>query len=74
MIYTEILGWIATSAVLSSFLFKEMIKLRIINALGAFLWLLYAILKKDSPLICVNFAILIIHGFWFYSNYKKWKS
>lgn len=70
----EILGWLATSAVLISFFFKDMIKLRIANSTGSILWLVYAIAKNDYPLIAVNAAIFLVHGYWFISNYKLWKS
>lgn len=70
----EILGWVATSAVLLSFFFKDMLKLRIANSTGAILWLIYALLKCDYPLIAVNTAVLFVHGYWFISNYKTWKN
>ena len=70
----EILGWVATSAVLLSFLFKDMFKLRIANSTGAMLWLIYAYLKSDYPLIAVNAAILFVHGYWFVSNFRSWKN
>ena len=70
----DILGFIATAAVLSSFLFKDMVKLRVINAVGATLWLIYGILKSDVPLIIVNLSIITIHITFFISNKIKWKS
>jgi hypothetical protein len=41
---------------------------------GAILWLIYALLKSDYPLIAVNTAVLFVHGYWFISNYKTWKN
>ena len=70
----EILGWSPTLAVLLSFFFKDMLNLRLANSTGAVLWLVYAFLKNDYPLIAVNGAILFVHGYWFISNYKLWKS
>lgn len=70
----EILGWIATAAVIGSFFFKDMFKLRIVNLSGALLWLTYGILKMDYPLIGVNSAVVLVHCYWFITNYKLWKS
>lgn len=70
----DILGWTATAAVLLSFVFKDMVKLRLVNATGALLWLLYAIMKSDMPLVGVNVAVLSIHLLWFITNKLKWKS
>lgn len=70
----ETLGWVATSVVLLSFFFKDMLKLRVVNSTGALLWLIYAFMKVDYPLVVVNGAILLIHSYWFITNLKTWKS
>lgn len=64
----EILGWVATAAVLSSFTVKEMEKLRLLNGIGSVLWILYGVLQTDFPIIFVNVAVLCIHLIWFIKN------
>ena len=61
----DILGWVATGAVVVSFTVKDMWKLRAVNSLGTFLWLIYGGLKQDYPLLVVNILILLAHADWF---------
>lgn len=61
----DILGWVATGVVVGSFTVKYMLTLRILNGLGAFLWLIYGGLKYDYPILVVNILILTAHFVWF---------
>lgn len=65
---TDILGWIATAVVVISFTVKDMMLLRIINGTGNILWLVYAGLRGDLPLLVVNVSILLTHLYWFYKQ------
>lgn len=67
----EILGWIATAAVVVSFTIKDMLRLRIVNGIGATLWLIYGGLRNDIPLLVVNILILIAHIHWYYKQQTK---
>ena len=69
----EIIGWIGTAAVLVSFLMKDMLKLRLMNLSGCLIWVSYAIIKEDYPVLITNAAVAIIHAYWFYQNFSKLK-
>ena len=61
----EWLGYTAMATVLISFLMKSVIKLRLINALGCLLFILYGFMLQpiSKPIIITNFAILAINLF-----------
>jgi len=63
----EIIGWIATTFVISSFLINDMIRLRTVNLVGAFCWLIYGILAAAPSIIFLNVVIVGIQLF------KIWK-
>jgi len=67
----DIMGYIGTAVVLGSFLIDDIIKLRMVNALGAFIWLIYGIGLNLMPQIVVNASIIVIHSYWFYKNRNK---
>ena len=56
-----IFGYIATVVTVSSFLFKNMTKLRIVSTIGCILFIVYGVIKMDYPIIIVNFSIAIIN-------------
>lgn len=67
MVLLEIVGWIATLIVISSFLINDMLRLRTVNLIGAFCWLIYGILAVSSSIIFLNIVIVGIQSF------KIWK-
>lgn len=69
----DIIGWLATILTLSSFLVNDIIKLRVINAVGCVCWIIYGIGGHNYPVIITNVVILMIHFFWFNKNKKKAK-
>ena len=65
---TEWVAYLASAAVLSSFLMKDMRKLRLINMLGAVFFIIYGFLLTYSwPIIITNAAIFTVHV------YHLWK-
>lgn len=68
-----IIGWIGTAAVLTSFLMKDMVSLRMMNICACLIWVSYGMIKEDMPIIVTNGSIILIHLFWFYKNYNKSK-
>ena len=62
---TPIIGYIATIITLLSFTFSNMKMLRITGCIACVLWILYAIMRNDVPLVLTNVAIIIIHFFYF---------
>lgn len=60
MEFIEIVGWVATAIILISFLFDG-IKLRIINCIGAVLWLYYGYKLGSSSILFLNAVLIGIH-------------
>lgn len=59
---TELVGYLASVAVLISFLMKNMTYLRIINTIGCLLFIAYgAMLAISWPIIITNTAIVFIN-------------
>lgn len=50
----EILGYISTFFVASSFLFKSIVHLRIVNCFGSFLYCLYGFFIDSMPVVLLN--------------------
>jgi len=60
--YTELIGYIASLVVVSSFLMKDIKKLRIVNIIGCSLFICYGVLLNFSvPIIFTNTAIVSIN-------------
>ena len=62
----EYIGFLATAFILLSFVLDG-IQLRIINSIGAGLWLLYGIMIGGYSIIFLNICVILIHIF------KLWK-
>ena len=67
----EIVGWIATFVVISSFLVNNMLKLRTINFIGATLWLIYGIIAQSFSIIFLNIVVMCIQSYKIYFLIKK---
>jgi len=67
----EIFGYIGTVLILVSFLIENVLKLRLVNTIGAIFWLIYGIGIMAKPTIVVNFAVIIIHSIWFIKQKKE---
>ena len=67
----EIVGWIATFVVISSFLVNNMLKLRTINFFGATLWLIYGIIAQSFSIIFLNIVVMCIQSYKIYFLIKK---
>ena len=59
----NLIGTLATAITISSFLFKDIKSIRIVNFIGCIFWLIYGGLKVDAPVIAVNSIIAAIHIF-----------
>lgn len=57
----EILGYIGTAFVICSFLCKTMVNLRLLNAIGAFLVTVYAIVAQAWPVVLLDGFIVLIN-------------
>ena len=59
----NIVGWAATTFIIISFLINNMLWLRIINMVGASLWLIYGIIDTSYSIIFLNVIIVSIQFF-----------
>ena len=69
----DIIGWVASAFVILSFLINDMLRLRIVNLVGASLWLAYGVVDLSSSIIFLNIVIVSIQIFKIYhlSRTKK---
>jgi hypothetical protein len=58
----ELISWIATGVVLLSFFFEGN-KLRLINSLGAILWIIWGVAKEEGAVVFLNIMIVGIHAY-----------
>lgn len=70
--FVEIVGYLASLGVLTSFLLKDINKLRIVNTIGCILFIFYGILLNTSwPIIITNVSITVINVFYLTKAYKN---
>ena len=68
---TEIIGYLASLAVLISFLLKDLTKLRLVNMIGCFLFILYGFMLAISwPIIITNSAIILVNAYYVFQSKK----
>ena len=64
--YIEILGYMGTALVVASFLGTSMIRLRLLNFLGAAVVTLYALLIGAWPMVLLNTLLALINGYHYF--------
>ncbi len=70
--FTEVIGYLAMITVLVSFLMKDVVKLRMINSLGCFIFVAYGFLLDISwPIVITNAAILSINVYFLLQFQRK---
>lgn len=67
----EFVGWTATVITMVSFLFSNMLWLRIVNIVACMTWIGYGFMKIDFPVIATNAMIALIHLVWIIRNNKS---
>lgn len=68
---TEWVGYLASLVLMISFLMKNIITLRIINSIGAILFVVYGIMLVISwPIIITNTFILGVNVYYLAKHYK----
>ena len=70
---TELVGYLATFLVMLSFMMNDVTRIRVINAVGCVVWVLYGILLDSYPVIITNVGILAIHSGHFLRNFFQKK-
>lgn len=61
----DMIGWVATAIFVSSYLFKDPMALRRIQALAASLWVAYGVIIHATPVVVAN---LLVAGIAVYSS------
>ncbi|QLB20303.1 lactate dehydrogenase [Vespertiliibacter pulmonis] len=74
MDFTEILGYIAMILVAISFLLKDVIKLRLVNALGAFCFVIYGSLIGSLPVAGLNIFVTAVNIYFIFKGLKEKQS
>ena len=59
----EIMGYIGTALVVASFLSRSMFILRLLNAIGATIITIYALLIDAWPMVWLNGLLALINGY-----------
>lgn len=67
----EIIGYIASIVVVLSLLMKSILRLRIINLVGAFVFVIYGILIGAYPVVATNGIIVLIDIYYLIQMYKN---
>lgn len=58
MEWIEIVGWIGNILIITQFLQKDMLKLRVFGVLGGMVWLGYAVVLGTVSLAVLNFILI----------------
>lgn len=57
----EILGYIASLFTITSFLMRDVIKLRIVNVIACIMFIIYGFYTNTLPIVFVNLIVAIIN-------------
>ncbi len=69
---TEYLGYVASLVIMISFVMKNVITLRIINAIGGLLFIVYGVLLSMSiPIIATNTFVVGVNVYYLIKHYRK---
>ena len=71
--YTEYIGYGASLLVLTSFIMRKMLYLRVINISGCSLFIWYGALLDSMPIILTNVAIVLVNVFYILKIISKKK-
>lgn len=70
--FTEVIGYLAMLTLLVSFLMKDVVKLRLINTLGCFVFVVYGFLLDISwPIVITNVSIMSINIYYLIQFRRK---
>ena len=71
MNYVELLGYAAMGFVGLSFVLKDVVKLRLINAIGCVLFVIYGFFIGSIPVIAMNFFVAVLNFYFVVKNWHK---
>lgn len=66
----ELIGYLASAAVLISFLMKDINKLRLVNSIGCVLFIIYGFMLSPIswPVIITNAAIIMVNAYYVFQS------
>lgn len=67
----DYLGYIASATILLSMLMKDMKKFRIVNTVACLLFVIYATIRKDYPIVFLNATVVLINILFLIKSSKK---
>ncbi|WP_439327572.1 YgjV family protein [Lonepinella sp. BR2357] len=70
MDYIEILGYVAMILVSGSFLLKDIVKLRLVNLIGAICFIIYGLLISSWPVAGLNIFVACVNGYYISQSMK----
>jgi hypothetical protein len=56
----SLIGWLATALVTASYFFRSHKTLRVMQALGAVVWLTYGVLINSKPVVVANIIVAVV--------------
>ncbi|QIW15989.1 lactate dehydrogenase [Pasteurellaceae bacterium RH1A] len=74
MNYIEILGYVAMILVASSFLLKDVIKLRLLNSVGCACFVIYGLLIGSIPVWGLNAFVVTINAYYIFKGLQTQKA
>ena len=69
--FIELLGYLATFFVAVSFLFKSIVHLRVVNTIGALLFVVYGLMKGAYPVAVLNAFLVFVNLYQLYRLKKE---
>tara|TARA_R100001015_G_C4634704_1_gene201803 strand:+ start:1762 stop:1977 length:216 start_codon:yes stop_codon:yes gene_type:complete len=69
----DYLGYIASGIILLSMLMKDMKKFRIVNTVACLLFVVYATIREDYPVVFLNATVVLINILFLIRSDKKIK-
>ena len=67
----EMVGYLATAVLVSSFAINDFLLFRIVNSVGCFLFIIYGILKKATPVTLTNLIIVALNLYYIFMGNQK---
>jgi uncharacterized protein with PQ loop repeat len=69
--YIELLGYAASFVIVLSFALQNVTKIRIVNSIGCFLFVVYGLLISGIPVVVANGAIVVINMYYLIKHKKQ---
>lgn len=71
MIIAELIGYVASILIAFSLMMKNIIKLRLLNLIGAISFVIYGLIINAFPVLIVNLFVAMVNIYYLYELYKR---